>query len=64
MRLSVHRDACVRPARRQARPQSSEVTVTTVHRGVWRLALQLAAGDTGRLRVVDAGTVLVRNRGR
>jgi hypothetical protein len=62
--IAVHKHALVKRSRRQAGPRSSAVEVIRVHPAAWRLALQLAAGDTGRLLVVDAGTVLVRNRGR
>jgi hypothetical protein len=38
-----------------------EQEVTRVHPDALALAVELAEGDIRRVRVVDAGTVLVRN---
>ena len=47
--------------RRRGGHRSSAVTVTRVDRAVWRCALDLAGGDSRRLRVASAAEVLVLN---
>ena len=58
--LSVHKYAAAR--RRSRGPaRSGPVTVTRVDPQVWRVAIRLACGDRGRLRVVDRTSVVVVN---
>jgi len=51
-------------ARRQRRPQrrAAPADVTRVHPDALALAVELAEGDIRRVQVVDARTVLVRNK--
>ena len=48
--------------RRPQRGAAAPVEVTRVDPDALALAVELAEGDIRRVRVVDAGTVLVRNK--
>lgn len=58
--MAVHRLAAARRRRRAPR-RTAPVTVTRVDPQVWRIAIRLAKGDMGRLRVVDSTSVVVIN---
>jgi hypothetical protein len=60
--MVIHRDGAARPPL-NPRPSSGPVVVQKVDRLTWLLAIALADGDTQRVRVIDARTVLVRNPG-
>jgi len=54
--------AAARQHRSSAR--SGPVLVTRVHPRVWATAIELANGDTSRIRVISPTTVVVRNNNR
>lgn len=58
--FEIHRDAAAR-ATRTARKGNGPVTVITVHRAVWEAALEAANGDAGRIEIISATEVVVRN---
>lgn len=58
--MVIHRDGAARPPLNPG-PNSGPVVVQKVDRLTWLLAIALADGDTERVRVIDARTVLVRN---
>jgi len=62
-RLSVHVYAAAR-RRRRSTGRSGQVHIVQVHPAAWRVALQLADGDTARLRVRSRDVIVVLNRGR
>jgi hypothetical protein len=58
----VHKHAAAK-RRYTIRPRNGPVQVTRLHPLALECALFLAGGNRSRLRVLDARTVVVRNRG-
>jgi hypothetical protein len=58
----LHRTAALRNPRSQ--PKRQTVQTIRVVTAVWARALQLADGDTRRLRIIDAENVVVLNNPR
>ena len=58
----AHKSDEVRLKRGPQRRVAAPVEVTRVHPDAWALAVELAKGDIRRIQVVNARTVLVRNK--
>jgi hypothetical protein len=60
----AHKSDAVKLERRPQRRAAAPVEVAQVHPDALALAVELAKGDIRRIQVVDARTVLVRNKTR
>jgi hypothetical protein len=60
--MSIHRTAVTDTRAPRRRPNTSRIKTVRVNSLVWHEARRLAQGNARRLTIIDAETVIVRNR--